>query len=122
MSAVNQGLPISGSANGLPIALVAAAQPGTLIHTSSSVSDDYIWLWAVNASDFNCVLEVYKGNAILGYSLDNTVILTPKSNKQLIEPGILTNGAIEVRGFVTLNSLSQRANVLVSGFAHRRLD
>jgi len=122
MALTNTGLPLSESLGSLPIVLTATANPGTLIHTSSTTADDYVWLWLVNASTLAAEVRIYKGNSITGYSVDNNLIIMPKSNKILVEPGILTTSGIELRGFVSLTADSQRPVIIASGHVHRRIE
>ena len=59
MSAVNQGIPLSGS-NSLPITISSTLSPGDLIHTAD-MDDHYINTWINNISATPVLVTVIKG-------------------------------------------------------------
>lgn len=121
MTLQNTGLTFSESLS-LPLLINAPSTPGTLVHKSSSEADDYVWIWASNTGELAAEIRLYKGESILGYTLDCSIIIPPKSGKVLIEPGILITGGVEIRGYVVISSNNVRQPVYFSGHVHRRVD
>lgn len=121
--ATNIGIPFSESPGGIPVnASLGTSAPGQLVHIASSTADDYVWLWLSNTSDLSTEVRVYKGNPTNGYTLDSSLILTPKTGKQLVEPGILITSSTELRVYVLLAADATRPTVMASGHVYRRVD
>jgi hypothetical protein len=112
MSAVNEGIPLSGS-NSLPITIDSTASPGTLVHVADT-NDHYINTWVNNTSASPVLITVVKG---LGsnYVIDSVTKVPPQSIKIPLEPGILLTNLQEYRIY------SSVANVIkISGFVLKR--
>ncbi len=103
---------LSGSTDGRPVAVVATATPGTLIHTSDATDQDEVWIYAVNRTASDETLTIEFGGVT---AADQIVVQVKKDVGMLlvIPGGVLTNSAI-VRAFATAAS-----SLNISGFVNR---
>ena len=93
---------LSGSANGKPIPVAAAATPGTLVHTAIAGASAYdeIYLWASNVTGTATTLTLEWGGVTdPGDHLTHEVSIPANSEPILIANGQVLNNALEVRAF-----------------------
>ncbi len=93
----------SGSTNGRPIEVAAAATPGTLIHTCTAVADvvDEITLYAVGSSATPRLLTIELGGVTV--SDDHIDVTIPaQDGLHLVLPPHRMNGGVEVRAFAAV--------------------
>ena len=96
-------LPLSGSVNGRPIAILSTASPGTTIHTVSTATAvrDSVYGWVWNMATTNSILTIEWGGTA---TLDQMVLTIPaQDGAYAVLPGMTLVGAtdIVVRGFAT---------------------
>lgn len=116
----NVGLPLSGLAGGMPIIVPQQAHPGTLLHQTPLVGDDYIFLWAacpvVTSSTNDPILSVAIGNDTNGYVLLDQRPIPQRAGLIHVIPGILLNSGMQLRVYADTAS-----TIRVVGYTHRRL-
>jgi hypothetical protein len=110
---------LSGSTDGRGILAATTGEPGTTIHTGSSVATtiDEIWLYAVNKSTTDYKLTVQWG--VTGDANDwIEQTLTGEAGLVLITPGLILQGnattALVVRAFA-----ANAANVILHGYVNQ---
>lgn len=111
--AISPGI-LSGSTNGRPIPVEATASPGTLIHTSTSVSGalDQIDLDVTNVTGSAVIITVEWGGTtdpgdhlVKNYSI-------PAYTKTTLASGLRLSGGVIVRAFAgTANALNITGSV-----------
>lgn len=106
---------LSGSTNGRPISVAAAATPGTLIHTAVAGTDDVdeVWLYAVNTDTAARKLTIEFGGTTSPDDLVE-VELGPEDGLKLIVPGLPLQNGLVVRAFAAAADV---VNIL--GFVNR---
>lgn len=100
-------LPLSGSTDGKPIAVLATGTPGTLIHTAQSGTSgiDEIWIYVVNSTTSNVKLTLEFGGTTTAENIEVTVVA--ESGLLLVTPGLILNNSQVVRAFAgTTNVLN----------------
>lgn len=112
MSAVNEGIPLSGS-NSLPITISSVTSPGDLIHTTDT-DDHYINTWINNISTTPVLVTIVKGLSS-NYVVDSVIKVPPQSIKIPLEPGILLTNLQEYRVFASVPNV-----IKVSGHVLKR--
>lgn len=94
---------LSGSTNGRPVQVVAAAATGTLIHTAQSStganSMDEIWLYAGNTASGNKKLVVEFGGTSTSDHIEVTV--PAEDGMYLVSPGLVLRAGLAVRAYAT---------------------
>lgn len=113
MSATNEGIPLSGSNNSLPIFINTILSPGVLIHTADT-ADHYLNIWATNRSSSVEILTILKGT-IGNYVVDCVIKVPPQTIKIPIEPGVLLTNSYQYRAFA-----SNSTAIILSGFVLKR--
>ena len=109
-------LPLSGSVNGRPIAILSTASPGTTIHTVSTATavKDSVYGWTWNQATTNSILTIEWGGTS---TLDQMVLTIPaQDGAYAVLPGMTLIGAtdIVVRGFATATN-----RLFFGGYADR---
>ncbi len=105
-------LPLSGSAQGLGIKVVATATAGTILHTTtiSATLVDQVYVWATNTDAVDRTLTVEFGGVL---APDNTVVMTipARAGMTYVIAGaiLLGNGATSK----TVRAFASAANVIV---------
>lgn len=112
MSAVNVGIPLSGS-NSLPVNISSTSSPGTLVHVSDT-NDHYINTWVNNTSSNPVNITILKGLAG-NYVVDSVIKVPPQSIKIPLEPGILLTNLQEYRIFAAIPNV-----IKISGHVLKR--
>lgn len=105
---------LSGSTNGRQIKVVATASSGTLIHTAHATALDEIWLYAVNDTATDRLLNIQWGGTT---ATDDDIEFTVKAQNglYLIVPGLLLTGGTVVRAYC-----AAAANAIqISGYVNR---
>lgn len=107
---------LSGSTNGLSIAVAATASPGTTIHTgpTATTSLHEVWLWASNYSSTPQVLTLEWGGTETKDRLSQTVSIT--SGLQLITPGLVLSGnatPVVIKAYANVTN-----NISIVGFVN----
>jgi len=107
---------LSGSTDGKGVLVVAAATPGTVIHTAGAVTGDdnfdEVWLWAMNtdAADRKLTLEI--GGTTVGFLDEQTI--TTEGGFVLVVPGLILQNAAVLAAFASV------ANVInLHGFVNK---
>ena len=94
---------LSGSVDGLPIAVAATGSPGTLLHAGSATATTYdeIWLYAMNQSGADVKLTIQWGGLTDATYIEQTV--TTEAGLTLVAPGLILKGnasaVLNVRAF-----------------------
>jgi len=102
---------LSGSTDGRPVAVVAVASAGTLIHTADATATDLIWLKATNTTAAEVTLTLEMGGTT---AADQVVLRIPAfDTRQILTGEPLTNSLI-LRAFGSVASA-----INVSGFVKR---
>ena len=113
MASYSKELISGGSANSRPIKVVAAATPGTLIHTGPTAPvKDELFLWCSNFDTADRTLTLEWGGVT---SPDDLLLFTcPARDTILVAGGLIITGGLLVRAFGSV------ANMLViNGYANR---
>lgn len=100
--AVYTGGPLSGSANGRPIPVVATATAGTLLHTAvgGTTAFDELYMWASNVTTAPATLTVeFGGVADPGDHLVKAYNIPANSPAIPIAVGQRVQGGVAVRAF-----------------------
>lgn len=113
MSAINEGIPLSGSSSSQPILINTILAPGVLVHTSDT-ADHYVNIWVNNTSNAVETLTILKGTAG-NYVVDCVVKVPPRTIKIPIEPGILLTNSRQYRAYA-----SKPNCIILSGFVLKR--
>lgn len=113
MSAINEGIPLSGSNSSLPILINTISSPGVLIHTADT-ADHYVNIWATNTSSSVETLTILKGT-LGNYVVDCVIKVPPQTIKIPVEPGILLTNSYQYRAYA-----SNSTCVILSGFVLKR--
>lgn len=90
---------LSGSANGLPVKVVAAATPGTTIHTAvaGTASKDEVWIYASNTDTVDRKLTIQFGGTT---DPDNDLkVIVPFGDSVIAVPGIPINNGLVVKAY-----------------------
>lgn len=102
---------LSGSANGIPVAVAATATPGTTIHTAHATAKDEIVLFATNVDTVDRVLTIEFGGVLTVNQIKITV--QTKDTVQVI-CGVALSGSLVMKAF------ADAANVInVFGYVNR---
>ena len=101
--AVYSTLPLSGSTNGRPIAILSTASPGTTLHTVSTATAirDHVYGWVWNQATTQSELTIEWGGTS---TLDQMTLTIPaRDGAYAVLPGAALIGAtdIVVRAFAT---------------------
>lgn len=107
---------LSGSTNGRLIKVAATSTPGTAIHTATSgtTNYDYIYLWAVNSDTTDRKLTIEFGGVS---APDDLIELTipAEDGLVLVVPGLPMNNSLAVAAFAAAANV-----VMVTGYIVRR--
>ena len=104
----------SESTNGRQIKVVATASSGTLIHTAHATAFDEVWLYAVNDTATDRLLNIQWGGTT---ATDDDIEYTVKAQNglYLIIPGLILTGSTTIRAFC-----AAAANAIqISGYVNR---
>ncbi len=111
-------IPLSGSTDGNPIAIISTATPGSTIHTATSSatleSVDEVWLWASSTSTANVNIGIQIGN--LTDERDTINILIPPAFNG---PFCVLPGAVVRNSRVVQATASVAGRVNVFGYVNR---
>lgn len=104
----------SESTNGRQIKVAATASPGTLIHTAHATAWDEVWLYAVNDTATDRLLNIQWGGTT---ATDDDIEYTVKAQNglYLIIPGLILTGSTTVRAFCAAAANA----ILISGYVNR---
>jgi len=104
----------SESTNGRQIKVVATASSGTLIHTAHATAWDEVWLYAVNDTATDRLLNIQWGGTT---ATDDDIEYTVKAQNglYLIIPGLILTGSTTIRAYC-----AAAANAIqISGYVNR---
>ena len=104
----------SESTNGRQIKVVATASSGTLIHTAHATAWDEVWLYAVNDTATDRLLNIQWGGTT---ATDDDIEYTVKAQNglYLIIPGLILTGSTAIRAYC-----AAAANAIqISGYVNR---
>ena len=104
----------SESTNGRQIKVVATASSGTLIHTAHATAFDEVWLYAVNDTATDRLLNIQWGGTT---ATDDDIEYTVKAQNgvYLIIPGIILTGSTTILAYC-----AAAANAIqISGYVNR---
>lgn len=104
----------SESTNGRQIKVVATASSGTLIHTAHATAFDEVWLYAVNDTATDRLLNIQWGGTT---ATDDDIEYTVKAQNglYLIIPGLILTGSTTIRAYC-----AAAANAIqISGYVNR---
>ena len=107
-------IPISGAAHGVGVLVVATATAGTLIHTAHATAWDEVWLYAVNDTATDRLLNIQWGGTT---ATDDDIEYTVKAQNglYLIIPGLILTGSTTIRAYC-----AAAANAIqISGYVNR---
>lgn len=98
---------LSGSTDGLPVAIAATSTPGTLIHAAHATAQDEVWLYVnnIDATAVNLTLE-WGGTAVS----EQIIASVPAcSGLFLLVPGSILTNSKTVRAFA---NIANKVNVI----------
>lgn len=102
---------ISGSTNGDPVAIVATATPGTVLHTATSAAGelDDVTMYAANttAADIALTVEVGAGNLVQGLVVPANSALVPICSGLRVKGGLILAAFAASAGIVVVGKVNR---------------
>lgn len=93
---------LSGSTDGLPIAVVATATLGTTIHTAHATDKDEVWLYATNIDASAVDLTLEWGGTGAGENLKASI--PPSQGLFFLIPGLVLTNSKVITAFASIAS------------------